>query len=141
MKKAGKVWGETVQIIANSSLELHRIEVHPGTECSIHSHKYKWNGFYVEKGSILIRERMDYGNGNELWDETILYEGDYHEVKPGHDHQFVATSHEMAVVFEIYFANFQHDDIERKTVGGVRDTSMSEARMRAEKLDAIPTEV
>ena len=121
MKQAGKVWGETVQIVANSSLELHRIEVHPGTECSIHSHKYKWNGFYVEKGSIMIRTWMDYDNGNQLIDETILYAGDYHEVKPGHDHQFVAIGQEMAVVFEVYFANFQHDDIERKTVGGVRD--------------------
>jgi len=67
----------------------------------------------------MIRERMDYGNGNELWDETILEVGDYHEVKPGHDHQFVAVGQEMAVVFEIYFANFQHDDIDRSTVGGV----------------------
>lgn len=119
MKKAGKIWGETKQIVANSSLELHRIEVLPDTQCSIHSHKYKWNGFYVEKGSILIRERMDYGNGNELWDETILYEGEYHEVKPGHDHQFVAIDKDTSVIYEIYFANFQHDDIERKTVGGI----------------------
>ena len=66
---------------------------------------------------------MDYSNGNELIDETIMYAGDYHEVKPGHDHQFVAIGEEMAVVFEVYFANFQHDDIERKTVGGIRDQS------------------
>ena len=25
----------------------------------------------------------------------------------------------MAVVFEVYFANFQHDDIDRESVGGV----------------------
>jgi hypothetical protein len=62
---------------------------------------------------------MDYDNGNELVDETILNAGDYCEVKPGHDHQFVALGHDMAIVFEVYFANFQHDDIERKTVGGV----------------------
>jgi mannose-6-phosphate isomerase-like protein (cupin superfamily) len=119
MKKAGKIWGETVAIVANSSLELHRIEVHPGTECSRHCHKYKWNGFYVESGMIMIRTWMDYDNGNELIDETILNAGDYCEVKPGHDHQFVALGHDMAVVFEVYFANFQHDDIERKTVGGM----------------------
>jgi mannose-6-phosphate isomerase-like protein (cupin superfamily) len=121
MKKAGKIWGETVQIVANSSLELHRIEIHPGTCCSIHAHLYKFNGFYCEKGRVMIRVRMDYGNGNELWDETILEVGDYCEVKPGHDHQFVAVGEEMSVVFEVYFANFQHDDIERKTVGGVME--------------------
>ena len=119
MKKAGKVWGQTEEIVKNSSLELHRIEIHPETECSIHSHRYKWNGFYVEKGRVLIRERMDYGNGNELWDETILTVGEYHEVKPGHDHQFVACSDEMSIVYEIYFAHFDHDDILRKTVGGI----------------------
>ena len=123
MKKAGKIWGETVAIIANSSLELHRIEVHPGTECSIHNHRYKWNGFYCEKGRIMIRTWMDYDNGNELIDETVLEVGDYCEVKPGHDHQFVAVGEEMAVVFEVYFANFQHDDIERKSVGGVREVA------------------
>ena len=55
----------------------------------------------------------------DLVDETILEAGDYTEVKPGDYHQFVACGSEMSVVFEVYFANFQHDDIERETVGGV----------------------
>jgi len=116
MKKAGKIWGETVQIVANSSLELHRIEIHPGTQCSIHKHRYKWNGFYVEKGRVMIRV---WKNDYDLVDETVLEAGDYTEVKPGDDHQFVAVGDDMAVVFEVYFANFQHDDIDRKSVGGL----------------------
>jgi mannose-6-phosphate isomerase-like protein (cupin superfamily) len=116
MKKAGKIWGETVQIVANSSLELHRIEIHPDTQCSKHCHEYKWNGFYVEKGRVMIRVwKSDY----DLVDETVLEAGDYTEVKPGDFHQFVAVSSEMSVVFEVYFANFQHDDIKRESVGGV----------------------
>ena len=54
----------------------------------------------------------------ELVDETILYAGDYTEVKPGDYHQFFAVGDEMAVIFEVYFANFQHEDIERESVGG-----------------------
>lgn len=116
MKKAGKIWGETVQIVANSSLELHRIEIHPDTQCSKHCHRYKWNGFYVEKGRVMIRV---WKNDYDLVDETILEVGDYTEVKPGDFHQFVAVGEDMAVVFEVYFANFQHDDIDRESVGGV----------------------
>jgi mannose-6-phosphate isomerase-like protein (cupin superfamily) len=118
MRKSGKIWGETVEIVRNSSLELHRIEVHPDTHCSKHCHQYKWNGFYVEKGSIGIRV---WKNDYDLVDETILYEGDYTEVKPGDYHQFFATSNEMAVIFEVYFANFQHDDIVRESVGGIKE--------------------
>lgn len=115
MRKAGKIWGETIEIVRNSSLELHRIEVHPETHCSKHCHAYKWNGFYVEKGRLGIRV---WKNDYDLVDETILEEGDYTEVKPGDFHQFFAVGNETAVVFEVYFANFQHDDIVRESVGG-----------------------
>lgn len=113
--KSGKIWGQTEAIVQNSSLELHRIEVHPDTHCSKHKHSYKWNGFYVEKGRIGIRV---WKNDYDLVDETILEAGDYTEVKPGDYHQFFAVGSEMAVVFEVYFANFQHEDIVRESVGG-----------------------
>ena len=44
--KAGKIWGSTELILANSSLEFHRIDFKKGGVCSKHKHKYKWNGFY-----------------------------------------------------------------------------------------------
>ena len=34
--KAGKVWGETELILANSSLEFHRIDYKAGGVCSKH---------------------------------------------------------------------------------------------------------
>ena len=67
--KAGKIWGQTELIHANGVLEFHRIEYKKGFKCSEHEHRYKWNGFYVESGKMLVRVwQEDQG----LVDETIL---------------------------------------------------------------------
>jgi len=112
MMKAGKVWGQTELIHANGVLEFHRIEAHKGGVCSKHKHKYKWNGFFVESGKLIIRA---WKNDYELIDETILLPGDFTRVKPGELHQFEAV--EDTVAFELYWAEFDHNDIERDTVG------------------------
>lgn len=113
MKKAGKIWGETEEIIRNSSLEFHRIKGYAGMQCSKHKHAYKWNAFYVVSGTLLIRV---WKNDYDLVDETILNSGEWCEVKPGDYHQFEVI-HDCEA-FELYYANFQHDDIVRETVGG-----------------------
>ena len=113
VRKAGKVWGETALIHANGVLEFHRIEANAGTFCSKHLHEFKWNGFYVESGELLIRVwQKDY----DLCDETYLKPGDFMQVKPGLYHSFEAV--EDTVAFELYWAEFSHDDIQRETVGG-----------------------
>jgi hypothetical protein len=69
---AGKVWGNTELVEANGALEFHRIEMNQGGTCSKHLHEFKWNGFYVESGRMLIRVwQKDY----DLVDETILEAG------------------------------------------------------------------
>ena len=110
--KAGKVWGETELIHANGVLEFHRIKFKAGFKCSEHEHKYKWNGFFVESGKMLVRVWQD---DQELIDETILNAGDFTQVKPGKVHQFEGL--EDGVAFELYWAEFNHDDIVRRTVG------------------------
>ena len=110
--KSGKVWGFTELIDSNNYFEFHRIEIKKGGVCSKHLHKHKWNGFFVEKGKLLIRVwKKDYN----LVDETILNAGEYTKVPPGELHQFEAI--EETICYEIYWANFDHDDIERETVG------------------------
>lgn len=110
--KAGKVWGETTLLHANGVLEFHRIETIKGGVCSKHKHEFKWNGFFVESGKLLIRVwKGDYA----LVDETILEPGDFTQVKPGEFHQFEAL--EDTVAFELYWAEFNHNDIVRETVG------------------------
>ena len=95
---AGKVWGTTELLERNGVLEFHRIVTKKGGVCSKHLHEYKWNGFFVESGSLLIR-------------------GDYTKVKPGLLHQF--ESLEDCVAYELYWAEFPEKDIQRETVGHI----------------------
>ena len=109
---AGKVWGTTELVERNGVLEFHRIVTKAGGVCSKHLHEYKWNGFFVESGSLLIRVwQKDY----DLCDETVLRAGDYTKVKPGLLHQFECL--EDAVAYELYWAEFPETDILRDTVG------------------------
>jgi hypothetical protein len=52
-------------------------------------------------------------------DETILYGGDYTKIKPGLYHQFECL--ESGVAYELYWAEFNHNDIVRETVGFMGD--------------------
>jgi mannose-6-phosphate isomerase-like protein (cupin superfamily) len=113
---AGKVWGETELIEGNGVLEFHRIQARAGGVCSKHLHRHKWNGFYVESGQLVVRV---WKNNYDLVDETVLGPGQYTRVPPGEYHQFEAL--EDTVAFEIYWAEFDHDDIQRETVGFRKD--------------------
>ncbi len=110
--KAGKIWGNTELGHANGVLEFHRSEYVKGGVCSKHEHQYKWNGFFVESGEMIIRV---WQNDYDLVDETHLKAGDFCRVKPGVYHQFEGV--EDGVAFELYWAEFNHDDIKRETVG------------------------
>ena len=116
MFKAGKIWGETELILANNALEFHRIDYKKGGVCSKHLHEWKWNGFYCMSGQLKIRVwQKDY----DLVDETILNPGDFTAVKPGLYHSFEGM--EDGVAFELYWANFSHNDIKRESVGHLKD--------------------
>jgi len=110
---AGKVWGQTELIHANSVLEFHRIDFRTGGVCSKHKHQFKWNGFYVISGRMKVKVWQK--DQQDLVDETILGPGDFTRVKPGYMHQFEGI--EDGVAFELYWAEFNHDDIQRETVG------------------------
>ena len=120
MAKAGKVWGTTEQIEANGALEFHRIELNKGGVCSKHLHEFKWNGFFVESGKLKIRV---WQNDYDLVDETILGPGEYTKVKPGLYHQFECL--ESGVAYELYWAEFNHNDIKRDTVGYAQEQTIS----------------
>lgn len=112
--RAGKIWGNTELIHANGVLEFHRIEYRAGYKCSEHYHKHKWNGFFVESGKMIVRVWQT-ADQEGLVDETVLSAGDFTQVKPGLVHQFEGV--EDGVAFELYWAEFSHDDIERRTIG------------------------
>ena len=74
MTIAGKVWGQTELVEANGALEFHRIDMNKGGVCSKHKHNFKWNGFYVESGTMLVRI---WHKDLFLVAETVLAAGDY----------------------------------------------------------------
>ncbi len=114
--KAGKIWGKTEMVHKNGVLEFHRIEFNKGYKCSEHEHKFKWNGFFVEKGRMIVRVwQKDY----DLVDETILGPGDFTRVKPGVYHQFEGL--QEGVAFELYWAEFNHNDIVRESCGRIKN--------------------
>ena len=107
-----EVYGQTELIHANGVLEFHRIEYKKNVACSKHKHEFKWNGFFVESGKMMVKV---WQNDYDLIDETILNAGDFMRVKPGVYHQFIGL--EDGVAFELYWAEFDHNDIKRESVG------------------------
>jgi hypothetical protein len=61
---------------------------------------------------MIVRVRK---NNYDFVDETVLKAGDYTKVAPWEYHQFEAVTDWVA--FELYWAEFDHDDIARETVG------------------------
>lgn len=111
--KQGKIWGFTEAIFQKHNFEIHRIEIKQGGFCSTHKHNNKFNAFYMESGSLKINvEQKAY----ELTDETIIETGDLTVVKPGLYHSFEALTD--CICYEIYWTELDHEDIERRTVGG-----------------------
>lgn len=109
---SGKIWGSTELIISNESLEFNRIVFKKDYACSKHKHNFKYNGFYVESGKMMIKV---WQKNYDLIDETILNQGEFTMVAPGLFHQFIGI--EDGVCFELYWANLNLHDIERETVG------------------------
>ena len=134
MRKAGKIWGETALIHANGVLEFHRIEALAQTQCSKHKHQFKWNGFYVESGHLVIRVWQD---DYDLCDVTHSKPGDFMQVKPGLYHSFEALKDTIA--FELYWAEFNHDDIVRETVGGQTNVTPDPGTLEWPDEDALET--
>lgn len=126
--KEGKVWGHTELIESNGSFEFHRIQFKANVCCSEHYHKTKWNGFFVESGTLLIKSWPEGDTPNEaapiLCDQTILKPGDYYKIQPGKWHQFVGVSD--GVAFELYWSDFNADDIVRRSQGRRLDTVQTE---------------
>jgi len=114
----GKVWGNTAKLFSLNNVEIHRIEVEKGGYCSKHSHKSKYNLFYVEDGELEIYiYRTDAGEA--IRDETVLGAGGSTYVEPGVPHMFKAN--QRTIAFEIYWVELDERDIRRENVGGKAD--------------------
>lgn len=112
MNLAGKVWGETALLFNGPNVELHRISVDPGGYCSKHRHATKFNGFFVESGTLTVTTWKKSGTV----DVTELQHGDFMIAPPGEYHQFKTS--DGCIAFELYWTQLDVSDIERENVGG-----------------------
>lgn len=112
MIRAGKCWGSTLAVEQNGFTELHHASINKGKRCSKHIHRFKWNGFYVLSGELLIRVWQSSG----LIDETKLGPGQYTKVAPGIPHRFECL--EDCELIELYWPEMHHNDIVREDMGG-----------------------
>lgn len=112
--KAGKIWGWTTALLATPLIEIHRLQILPYAQCSLHTHAGRWNAFVVTAGRLLIEvHQRDY----DLVDTTELGVGELTTVPPGLPHRF-RTEVEGAECFEVYYpAALGSPDITRMDVG------------------------
>lgn len=109
-----KIWGKTSLVVKRPGFTVHHLLVVPGSFCSIHLHAHRFNGFFVTRGKMVVREF----DGERISKEVALGAGDYYEVAPGIRHQF--ESIEGAEALEIYFPpDVSENDITRFTIGGL----------------------
>lgn len=115
--KIGKIWGNTRQLLKNPFIEVHLINIHPNSHCSLHAHKHKWNMFFVVYGELDIEVHK---NDYELVDVTRLRASESTTVSPGEYHRF-KTNNQGCQALEIYYLSPIQEDIIRKDVGGIED--------------------
>ena len=111
--KAGKVWGQTIELLKTPLIEVHHIFVTKQCVCSMHKHEFKWNMFYVIRGELAIEvQKNDY----DLLDTTVLGPSEWTSVKPNEFHRFRSITAVEAL--EIYYLEPLTADIVRQNVGG-----------------------
>jgi mannose-6-phosphate isomerase-like protein (cupin superfamily) len=104
-------------------IEIHRLVINPGFQCSVHYHRFKHNAFYVRSGKLTIAVKK---NDYKLTDNTYLDAGDLTTVKPNETHWFMNEHDEPMDGIEIYYPEPLSDDIVRETCGSAI-ASVSEA--------------
>ena len=125
--KEGKVWGTTQTLINSPVVEVHRIIINKDGYCSQHTHQSKINAFYVLSGVLQISRWKNYVHEvgkiiqagfdqHQMVDITKVYRHQMCVVPAGEPHMFTAL--EDTVALEIYWAELNHNDIQRTNVGG-----------------------
>lgn len=109
---SGKIWGQTEAIFKCPSFSFHRISIDASHHCSKHKHEHKYNGFFVESGELNVMVWQS----ESMVDCTRLRPGDFMVVEPGKWHQFYSLS--PVVAFELYWGEFDDNDIIRENLGG-----------------------
>jgi len=106
-----KIWGENKEIFVNDTCSINVLDILKSTVCSRHSHKSKYNLFYVLEGEVEID--IFY---NDYQPHVIkLLPGASFLVEPNLIHRFRGI--EQSKVIEVMFVKYSAEDIVRLDVG------------------------
>lgn len=109
--RQGKEWGYSTEFFRNAMVSAYHLEIKKGGYCSEHTHKHKYNLFYVISGRLKITIWRE----NEVEDMTVLTAGQISAVPPGFYHKFEGL--EDTECIEVYQVLLIEPDIERRTQG------------------------
>jgi mannose-6-phosphate isomerase-like protein (cupin superfamily) len=115
----GKAWGTTQSLFELNGVEVNRLITFNAGFSSEHIHNQKWSRFFAISGKI----RVVIFREDSAKDTTILTSGMCTDVPPGVWHKFEVV--EDSDVIEIYWVVLEKSDIERRTIGGSRETKIS----------------
>jgi mannose-6-phosphate isomerase-like protein (cupin superfamily) len=96
---------------------MHRLTIKPGFRCSLHTHRFKWNCFFVVYGTLFL----DIVNGDmgSMVTEEKLDIGGFTTIAPGVHHQFrTEEDGPITSAIECYYVGALSEDIIRRNVGG-----------------------
>lgn len=111
-----KIWGLTEVLIQTSMFEMHRLQILPHMRCSLHSHKFKHNAFYILSGTLIVDSVVSDVTGVPV-EAAQLRAGSHFTVAPGVWHQF-RTDQENCEALEMYYTEPLSEDIIRRNTGG-----------------------
>jgi len=106
-----KIWGENKEIFCNDTVSINVLDILKSTVCSRHSHKSKYNLFYVLSGNLEVDIFYNEYNPHVI----KLLPGASFLVEPGIIHRFRGV--ENSRVIEIMFVKYSAEDIVRLDTG------------------------
>ncbi len=119
LNRGYKVWGTTTPLIRSPMFEMHRLDIKPWHACSIHTHQFKHNAFYVLSGTLYVDVWADH-TGHAYHHKLVPGIGHalaHLTVQPGVRHRF-RTGMDDTVALEMYYTEPLSEDIQRENEGG-----------------------
>lgn len=116
MENSHKVWGKKTRIYSDDNTEIDVLYLNKDSFCSLHSHNYKSNKFYVICGNVQIK--TEYGT-------EVLREGNIFTVDAPTIHQFRVLSD--AIIIEVAYTKPQNSDKTDLIIGLFKRGVISEA--------------
>ena len=130
MTTTEKIWGQSDRLHIDDFIQLERLTIAKGGYSSIHMHRYKWNCFVVQSGTLVIKV---FDHAIRLMRTQELTAQNHYWVPPLRRHQFLAQTD--VVAYELYWGQpLRAEDILRYTSNGMVAGQADSWRLPPEKI-------